>query len=323
MRKLFTHRTLAIFLCATMLLPMPMEQAVAEKTAEELARELQRATLAPRHQISQNKRLSTNRYRTRNFRHYESSSGTPTLTNIPHKYKQSSGYKPVQSGFRRVNVPTNLDHKSLNSYTTSNVAALITRYARMWGLDENLVYAVIRRESNFNPNAVSRAGACGLMQLMPGTAAELGVTNIFSPAQNIAGGTQYLSRQLKHFDGNLQYALAAYNAGPKNVEKYNGIPPFQETKNYVKKVLEEYSKFKTGGPSLKSAALKGKFGKHVKFEAPAWEEPVQGEFVVHFHSGLTQVADNVIDKDPYYYIEYRKNSYAIRKELISRIEKPA
>ncbi len=121
-----------------------------------------------------------------------------------------------------------------------DLANLIDYYAHDRGLNPRLVQAVIQVESAFNERARSHKGAMGLMQLMPDTARLLKVSNPYDPAQNIRGGTLYLRRQLDRFDGDLALALAAYNAGPTAVTNYGGVPPYPETRNYVRKVLSLY-----------------------------------------------------------------------------------
>ncbi len=123
-----------------------------------------------------------------------------------------------------------------------HLSDLIGSVAARHGLDSRLVAAVIWVESSSDPSAVSRKGAQGLMQLMPETARQLGVTDALDPNENVEGGTQYLRRQLDDHDGDLSLALAAYNAGPQAVARYGGVPPYPETEKYVRRVLDLYGK---------------------------------------------------------------------------------
>jgi soluble lytic murein transglycosylase len=156
---------------------------------------------------------------------YRNKHGTLLFTNVPNQ----PGYRPflfLQPYVSRMTRKESADFDRL-------IRAACARY----GVEFELVKAVIKAESAFNPLAISRAGARGLMQLMPATAADHGVADIHSPRQNIDGGVRHLRLLLERFAGNVTLALAAYNAGAGAVDKYNGIPPYQETQQYVRKVL--------------------------------------------------------------------------------------
>ena len=127
--------------------------------------------------------------------------------------------------------------------------AEITAAAKKHGLDPALLAGLVKQESGFNPSAGSPAGARGLTQLMPATAAGLGVSNVLDPAQNLDGGAKYLRQQLDAFGGDVTRALAAYNAGPGAVQRYGGVPPYAETQNYVRAVQANAATYRASGSS--------------------------------------------------------------------------
>jgi TP901 family phage tail tape measure protein len=157
--------------------------------------------------------------------------------------------KIAQTGIVTSKSPTSSSSYSSGGSYSGKYSDIINKAAAMYGIDANLIAAIVKAESNFNPNARSHAGAMGLMQLMPGTASGLGVKNAYDPSQNIMGGAKYIAQQLKAFGGDIEKALVAYNAGAGNVTKYGGIPPFAETQKYVPKVLGYYQQFGNGASS--------------------------------------------------------------------------
>ena len=126
----------------------------------------------------------------------------------------------------------------------SSLAVLISEIAGRYQLDPDFVASVVKAESGFHPGAISPKGAQGLMQLMPGTAAQLGVKNVFDPAANVDGGTKYLRTLLDKYKGDAAKALAAYNAGPQRVEQYGGVPPYRETLAYITRIINDFNRKK-------------------------------------------------------------------------------
>lgn len=145
------------------------------------------------------------------------------------------------SSFQSI-LQSTMDSSTGNDITAGNgLDSIFEEAAEKYDVPVNLLKAVAKAESNFRSDATSSCGAMGIMQLMPGTAKGLGVTDAYDPEQNIMGGAKYLSKLLNEFDGNTELAVAGYNAGAGNVNKYGGIPPFTETQNYVKKVMGYYN----------------------------------------------------------------------------------
>ena len=176
---------------------------------------------------------------------YKDRQGSTLLTNKKlnkEKYTQVKATYYSDSNIHRYANWGSSESSVLPSYSQSRNAydQMIQSAAAQYGVSAGLIKAVMHTESGFNAAARSPVGAQGLMQLMPATAQRFNVKNVYDPQENINAGAKYLSWLLKRFDGNTQYALAAYNAGENNVKKYGGIPPFRETQDYVKKVLNRY-----------------------------------------------------------------------------------
>ena len=174
---------------------------------------------------------------------------------VPSLYADIYVYADSEGVLHFTNVPTSSNYKiyirekpdrSLNSDVTRRYDQIITEAAERHGVSFSLLKAMIKIESDFNPRAISRAGAMGLMQIMPENIKRLKIKDPFDPRENIMGGTRYLKQMIDRFNGKLSLALAAYNAGPNTVERYQRIPPFTETEDYVEAVMKYYSIFKKG-----------------------------------------------------------------------------
>ncbi len=181
---------------------------------------------------------------------FEDENGVLHLSNAPvdERYRFKERERP--------SAPSGLLHEERRA----GYDKLIEKVARREGLDSDLLRAVVAAESNYDPHAISAKGAVGLMQLMPETVRRMGVTDPFHPAENLEAGARHLRRLIEKYEGQLALALSAYNAGENAVERYNGIPPFPETQDYVKKVLKAYRRAAVRDP-----------GSGVRDRTPAYE----------------------------------------------------
>jgi len=244
--------------------------------------------------------------------------GLQIMTNKPEEFRNRAEYIEVTIHYDKIDVPERF--RRVNGLATAGpetgrLEDIVDYYANRYKLDPNLVFAVIRVESAGNPYAVSPAGARGLMQLMPGTAREMGVNDIFDPAENIAGGTQYLSKMLDLFDGNLTMALAGYNAGPGNVRKYGGVPPFRETQDYVRHVqrLQRYYA-RSGAPSFDVAGAKRVEQNYLPPESSEY-------YQILLDNGLTVAAEEVYsDGDRYIYLFEGRSGHFPETQVVAVYE---
>jgi soluble lytic murein transglycosylase-like protein len=166
---------------------------------------------------------------------YKDKSGVLTFTNVP-----------SHSGYRRILRESNNQTSSSATVLNASYDGLIRTAAGRYNIDADLVRAVIRAESDFNAAARSQKGAMGLMQLMPDTARLHNVSDAYNPTENVEGGVRHLRMLLDRYEGDLELSLAAYNAGSAAVEKHRGIPPFAETRDYVRRVLRFYDSYRGG-----------------------------------------------------------------------------
>lgn len=261
---------------------------------------------------------------------FEDRAGVVILTNLPERYEESDAYIERTLSLEPVSLPARFLHRpaaprprvpaGIPEYDPEQIKTIkdaVSYFAAHYGLEEALVLAVIRQESNFNPNAVSPTGARGLMQLMPGTAGDMGIkgADIFDSAKNIAGGCQYLSRMLRLF-GSEDLALAAYNAGPGNVKKYgNKIPPFKETQHYVPAV----QRFKRQYAASGTAEIK--IAKAPKVAPDFIPGEHKGRFEVIFTDGLTQLADKVMRMEDDYLMKYGDRLRSVPVDRVRDIRK--
>ena len=249
---------------------------------------------------------------------YMGKDGVPIMTNRPENFRGREEYVEVVLHYDLIEVPVRFrpaPTRSKRPPSASSVDEIIEYYAKRHRVDKGLVYAIIKVESDGNQYAVSSAGARGLMQLMPGTALEMGVKDIFDPAENVAGGTQYLSKLLSLYKGNTSMALAGYNAGPGNVKKYGGVPPFEETQNYIR-LVQQYQRWykRSGMPKFNVASSKPVDRGYLPPESGKY-------FQILLDNGLTVAAEEVyLEDDRYIYIFKGRSGHFPESQVLAVYE---
>ncbi|NUM56921.1 MAG: lytic transglycosylase domain-containing protein [Candidatus Hydrogenedentes bacterium] len=256
--------------------------------------------------------------------------GTPVLTNRIEKYEGRNDFTRIKINFD----PIVRDRRwgvTIGKYTDTDIHKYVDHYAKLYKVDPSLIHAIIQVESRGNPYAVSPKGAAGLMQLMPGTARDLNVSSVFDPADNIGGGTQYISKLISLFNGDFSLALAGYNAGPETVRRYGGIPPYRETQNYVYLVNLYWDYFRKNGnsflytkfdPSLTPAALKAaaKKEREERMMTRLVGDTARDRHDVKLASGLVHPADDVWHQGDYLYLASGGRTYRLREDLVVAVD---
>lgn len=288
-----------------------------QRVREDRAQYLQRLT----------KERASGSARTRGMAIYQpKDGGTPLLTNRIEKYDGRSDYKRIKINFDPIVIP-NRWGATFGKYSDTDIHKYVDHYAKLYSIDPSLIHAVIQVESRGNPYAVSPKGAAGLMQLMPGTAAGLKVTNVFDPAENIGGGVQYLSKMLAMFKGDTDLALAGYNAGPLTVQQYGGIPPYRETQNYVYYVNLYWNHFKANGnsfpykpfdPSLTITAIRAKREERMKTRALG--DTAKTVHEIQFASGAVESADGVWHQGDFLYLTKDGRTHRLREDFVVAVD---
>lgn len=162
------------------------------------------------------------------------------VKNLPELDKETISDVVEPEKKEALNLKSKIDLKA----QMTDIDEIVDTFSSKYNIDGDFIKAIIKQESGFNPNATSKKGAMGLMQLMPATAKSLGVINAYNPWENVEGGVKYLKGLMDRFNNDEKLALAAYNAGPNAVKKYGGIPPYKETQNYVNSIMSAYNKIK-------------------------------------------------------------------------------